>query len=69
MFKSAFRIPLFPKSFITSSLFKNGFYNCFEILSDRYMSGKYNGQTKAEFTKNFIYFESIFKVKNKITCI
>jgi hypothetical protein len=27
MFKSAFRIPLFPKSFITSSLFKNGFYN------------------------------------------
>lgn len=27
---------------------KNGFYNCFDI-----MSGKWNGQTKSEFDKNF----------------
>jgi len=27
---------------------KNGFYNCFDI-----MSGKWNGQTKSEFEKNF----------------
>jgi hypothetical protein len=32
---------------------KNGFYNCFNILTEKYMSGKYNGQTKTEFAKNF----------------
>jgi hypothetical protein len=32
---------------------KNGFYNCFDILTKEYMSGKYNGQTKSEFQKNY----------------
>ena len=34
--------------------FKNGFYNMFDILLTKYtMSGKWNGQSKAEFDKNF----------------
>lgn len=34
--------------------FKNGFYNMLDILSIKYtMSGKWNGQSKAEFEKNF----------------
>ena len=34
--------------------FKNGFYNMLDILSTKYtMSGKWNGQSKAEFEKNF----------------
>jgi hypothetical protein len=32
---------------------KNGFYNCFDELTKKYMSGKWNGQTKAEFAKNY----------------
>jgi hypothetical protein len=33
---------------------KNGFYNMFDILKTRYMmSGNWNGQSKAEFEKNF----------------
>jgi hypothetical protein len=33
---------------------KNGFYNMLDILSTKYtMSGKWNGQSKAEFEKNF----------------
>ncbi len=32
---------------------KNGFYNCFDTLTKEYMSGKYNGQTKSEFQKNY----------------
>jgi hypothetical protein len=32
---------------------KNGFYNCFDKLTEKYMSGKYNGQTKSEFQKNY----------------
>ncbi len=34
---------------------KNGFYHCFEILTNYlYMrTGKYNGQTKSEFEKNY----------------
>lgn len=33
---------------------KNGFYNMLDILSIKYtMSGKWNGQSKAEFEKNF----------------
>ena len=32
---------------------KNGFQNCFNILIEKYMSGKYNGQTKSEFQKNY----------------
>ena len=31
---------------------KNGFYNCLDILTKEYM-GKWNGQTKSEFEKNF----------------
>jgi hypothetical protein len=31
---------------------KNGFNNCFNILIEKYM-GKWNGQTKTEFEKNF----------------
>lgn len=30
----------------------NGFYNCFDVLIEKYMNGKYNGQSKAEFEKN-----------------
>ena len=34
--------------------FKNGFYNVFDVFLIKYtMSGKWNGQTKAEFDKNF----------------
>ena len=37
--------------------FRNGFYNCFDILIDNYMrgikEGKYNGQTKTEYEKNY----------------
>jgi len=34
--------------------FKNGFYNLFDVFLIKYtMSGKWNGQTKAEFDKNF----------------
>jgi hypothetical protein len=34
--------------------FRNGFYTVFDIFLLRYtMSGKWNGQTKAEFDKNF----------------
>jgi hypothetical protein len=33
---------------------KNGFNHCFDILTKEYMKiGKYNGQTKSEFEKNF----------------
>jgi hypothetical protein len=36
---------------------RNGFYNCFDILIDNYMrgvkEGKYNGQTKTEYEKNY----------------
>ena len=36
---------------------RNGFENCFEILTTSYMRGlkedKYNGQTKSEFEKNY----------------
>jgi len=33
---------------------KNGFYNMFDILKTKYtMSGRWNGQTKSEFDKNF----------------
>jgi hypothetical protein len=32
---------------------KNGFENCFNILIEKYMAGKYNGQTKSEFEKNY----------------
>ena len=36
---------------------ENGFYNCYDILIERYMrglkEGKYNGQTKSEFDKNY----------------
>ena len=35
--------------------FKNGFYNCFDI-----MSGKWNGQSKAEFEKNKVRVSDIF---------
>jgi hypothetical protein len=35
--------------------FKNGFYNCFGI-----MSGKWNGQSKAEFEKNKVRVSDIF---------
>lgn len=38
---------------------KNGFNNCFNILIKEYM-GKYNGQTKAEFTKNYKRINDIF---------
>ena len=31
---------------------KNGFYNCFNLLIEKYM-GKWNGQTKSEFEKNY----------------
>lgn len=37
--------------------FRNGFYNCFDILIIYYMrgvkEGKYNGQTKTEYEKNY----------------
>lgn len=33
--------------------FKNGFNLCFDVLNEKYMNGRYNGQTKAEFDKNF----------------
>jgi hypothetical protein len=37
--------------------FRNGFNNCFDILTYNYMrglkEGKYNGQTKSEFEKNY----------------
>jgi hypothetical protein len=36
-----------------SQRLKNGFYNCFDKLTEKYMGGKYNGQTKSEFAKNF----------------
>lgn len=36
---------------------RNGFYNCFDKLIENYMrglkEGKYNGQTKTEFEKNY----------------
>jgi len=32
---------------------ENGFNHCFNILTEKYMSGKYNGQTKSEFQKNY----------------
>ncbi len=41
-------------------IIKNGFYNCFNILIINYMSGKYNGQTKAEFDKNYKRINDIF---------
>ena len=37
--------------------FQNGFSSCFDILTEKYMEGlklgKYNGQTKSEFQKNY----------------
>lgn len=38
---------------------KNGFYNCLENLNMK--SGKYNGQTKAEFEKNYKRVKDIFE--------
>lgn len=43
---------------------ENGFYNCYDILIERYMrglkEGKYNGQTKAEFEKNKVRVSDIW---------
>jgi len=43
---------------------KNGFNNCFDIFTDNYMrglkEGKYNGQTKSEFQKNYKRVKDIF---------
>lgn len=43
--------------------FQNGFNHCFNILFDKYMrglkEGKYNGQTKSEFEKNYKRVEDI----------
>lgn len=38
---------------------KNGFYNCLENLNMK--SGKYNGQTKVEFEKNYKRVKDIFE--------
>lgn len=42
---------------------QNGFHNCYDILIDNYMrglkEGKYNGQTKSEFEKNYKRVEDI----------
>jgi hypothetical protein len=43
---------------------ENGFYNCYDILIERYMrglkEGKYNGQTKSEFEKNKVRVSDIW---------
>jgi hypothetical protein len=43
---------------------QNGFNHCFNILTDSYMrglkEGKYNGQTKSEFDKNYKRVKDIF---------
>jgi len=43
---------------------QNGFNHCFNILTNSYMrglkEGKYNGQTKAEFAKNYKRVKDIF---------
>lgn len=43
--------------------FQNGFHNCLEILTEKYMrglkEGKYNGQTKTEFEKNYKRIDDI----------
>lgn len=43
---------------------QNGFNHCFDILTDSYMrglkEGKYNGQTKSEFQKNYKRVKDIF---------
>ena len=43
---------------------KNGFFNCFDKLTEEYMSGKYNGQTKAEFDKNKVRVSDIWIKSN-----
>ena len=42
--------------------FQNGFNHCFNILTENYMrglKGKYNGQTKSEFDKNYKRIDDI----------
>ena len=43
--------------------FQNGFSHCFDILTEKYMrglkEGKYNGQTKSEFEKNYKRIDDI----------
>ena len=43
---------------------QNGFNHCFNILTEKYMrglkEGKYNGQTKSEFAKNYKRVKDIF---------
>ncbi len=40
---------------------KNGFYNVLQELSNKMKNGKYNGQTKAEFEKNYKRVKDIFE--------
>ena len=45
--------------------FKNGFYNCIDILIMRGLKeGKYNGQTKSEFDKNYKRVSDIWTKSN-----
>ncbi len=49
---------IFPVGVWEGIRLKNGFYNCFDTLIVKYMAkitkgGKYNGQSKSEFEKNY----------------
>jgi hypothetical protein len=41
--------------------YKNGFYNFLQELFNKMKNGKYNGQTKAEFEKNYKRVKDIFE--------